>query len=108
MTQKADVLQGTMDLLILHTLQLEPMHGYGIAQRLDQVTHGVFHVNPGTLFPALYRMEEEGLLTCEWRPSENNRRAKYYTLSKAGRRQLAVKKRYWDQISVAIQQVLDT
>ena len=96
-----------MDLLILKILALEPMHGYGISQRLEQITHGVFRVNAGTLFPALYRLEEEGWVEGEWRPSENNRRSRYYTLTKSGRKQLSAVAKYWDTVSVAIRQVLE-
>lgn len=108
MKKKADVLQGTMDLLILKTLTLEPMHGYGVSQRLEQITNGVFKVNAGTLFPALYRLEEEGWVAGKWGLSENNRRARYYTLTPAGQKQLDAEKKYWKTISLAIQKVLET
>jgi PadR family transcriptional regulator, regulatory protein PadR len=80
----ATLVQGTLDMLILKTLTLEPLHGWGISQRIQQLSHGVFEVNPGSLFPAFRRLERAGLLECEWRTSENNRRAKYYSLTKAG------------------------
>ena len=83
-TSKSDLLQGTLDLLILRTLSLGPLHGYGISQRLEQLTRGVFHVNAGTFFPALYRLEEQGLLAARWGRSENNRRARFYSLTRAG------------------------
>jgi transcriptional regulator len=83
-----DVIQGTMDMLILKTLSLEPMHGYGIARRVEQISRGVFKVNPGSLLTALQRLERAGLLDAEWRISENSRRARYYSLTRAGRKQL--------------------
>jgi PadR family transcriptional regulator PadR len=106
--KKSDVLQGTMDLLILKTLTLEPMHGYGIAQRLEQITNGVFKVNAGTLFPAVYRLEEQGFIEGDWASSENNRRARYYRLTKSGHRQLAAEKRNWETIAMAIRTVLES
>jgi PadR family transcriptional regulator PadR len=108
MTQnKMDLLQGTLDLLILRTLQLEPLHGYGIAQRLEQITRGTFRVNGGSLFPALYALEKNGYLSSEWRATENNRRAKYYALTPSGRRKLNEEKRNWAKIVAAMQLVLD-
>ncbi len=104
--EKAEVLQGTLDLLILRTVQLEPLHGYGIAQRLEQITRGTFRVNGGSLFPALYQLEKEGYLRAEWRPTENNRRAKYYALTAAGRRKLGEEKRHWARVAQAIERVL--
>ena len=82
------LVQGTLDMLILRTLALEPMHGWGIGQRIEQISRGVFQVNPGSLFPAFRRLEREGLIRAEWRTSENNRRAKYYIITEAGRRKL--------------------
>lgn len=99
---KTDLLQGTLDLLILKSLALGEMHGLGISKRLEQLTKGTFQVKPGSLFPALHRMEESGWLTSEWGESENNRRAKYYKLTKAGRRQLETETEQWKRISVAI------
>ena len=90
-----DILQGTLDLLILRALELAPMHGVGIADRIHHVTHGAFVVKPGSLFPALRRLEQQGWITGEWAPSENNRRARYYTLTRTGRAQLAEEKRNW-------------
>jgi len=104
---KTDVMQGTLDLLILRTLQLEPLHGYGIAQRLAQITQGAFRVNGGSLFPALYALEKEGFLKAEWRASENNRKAKYYALTAAGRRKLGEEKRNWERVTRAIARVLE-
>jgi len=97
-----NLLQGTLDLLILKSLSLGEMHGLGIARRVEQITQGAFLVKPGSLFPALHRMEEAGWLVSSWGESENNRRAKYYRLSAAGRRQLRAESRIWDRISVAI------
>jgi len=97
-----NLLQGTLDLLILKSLSLGEMHGLGIARRVEQITQGAFLVKPGSLFPALHRMEEAGWLVSSWGESENNRRAKYYRLSAAGRRQLRAESRTWDRIAVAI------
>ncbi|HEX5409570.1 MAG TPA: PadR family transcriptional regulator [Gemmatimonadaceae bacterium] len=97
-----NLLQGTLDLLILKSLSLGKMHGLGIARRVEQITQGAFLVKPGSLFPALHRMEEAGWLVSSWGESENNRRAKYYRLSAAGRRQLRAESRTWDRIAVAI------
>ena len=102
-----DVIQGTLDLLILKSLALEEMHGLGIARRIEQITRGTFQVKPGSLFPALHRMEEEGWLTSTWGESENNRRAKYYRLTKTGRRQFETETERWERISVAIAQALE-
>ena len=106
MGDKSELLQGTLDLLILRTLSLEPLHGYGISRRLQQLTRGVFHVNPGTFFPALYRLEEQGLLADRWGRSENNRKARFYSLTRAGERRLAAETRNWEQVSQAIGRVL--
>jgi transcriptional regulator len=99
---KTDLLQGTLDLLILKTLTLGPKHGLGISRRIEQVTQGTFEVKPGSLFPALHRMEENGWLTSEWGESENKRRAKYYKISKAGERQLEDEEKNWERVSRAI------
>jgi PadR family transcriptional regulator len=104
---KLDVPQGTLDLMILTILVREPMHGYGISQRLAVLSHDHFHVNPGSLFPSLYRLEEDGKLKAEWRTSENNRRAKYYRLTASGRRQLEQQRERWDRISFAVTSVLE-
>lgn len=103
---KSDVLQGTLDLLILRTLSLGALHGFGIARRLEQVSRGVFRINPGTFFPALYRLEEDGLVKGEWGRSENNRRARFYTLTAKGRRRLESEKESWERMSDAIARVL--
>jgi len=104
---KLDVPQGTLDLMLLTILSREPMHGYGISQRLAALSHDSFHVNPGSLFPSLYRLEQDGKLKAEWRPTENNRNAKYYRLTAAGRRQLERHRRRWSRISLAIASVLE-
>ncbi len=103
---KADLLQGTLDMLILKTLALESMHGFGIGQRIKQVSKEVFQVNQGSLYPALHRLEQEGWIASEWRASENNRRAKYYRLTKTGQKKLAAEKENWARISSAIARVM--
>ncbi len=103
----AALLQGTLDLLILKTLALQELHGLGISRRIAQITSGTFHVKPGSLFPALHRMEEAGWLASFWGESENNRRAKYYRLTKAGRRQLETETQNWRRISLAIAAALE-
>src|SRR5215468_2272571 len=100
--RKSDLLQGTLDLLILKALAAEPLHGLAVSRRIAQVTQGTFEVKPGSLFPALQRLEQEGWLTSSWGRSETNRRAKYYTLTKAGRRQLASEMKHWNRIAAAI------
>jgi transcriptional regulator len=100
--KKFDLLQGTLDLLVLKALALGPLHGLGVSGRIEQITKGTFVVKPGSLFPALHRMEEAGWLEPSWGESENNRRAKYYRLTKAGRRQLEAETEEWRRISVAI------
>ena len=102
------LLQGTLDVLILKVLTLEPMHGLGISRRVAQVTGGTFQVKPGSLFPALHRMEEAGWLTSAWGESENSRRAKFYQLTKAGRRQLKEETDQWTRISAAMASALET
>lgn len=104
---KLDVPQGTLDLMILTILSREPMHGFGISQRLATLSHDQFQINPGSLFPALYRLEQDGKLKAEWRSSENNRRAKYYTLTASGRRHLEQHRRRWERITFAIASVLE-
>jgi transcriptional regulator len=104
---KLDVPQGTLDLMILTILARDPLHGYGISQRLAALSHNHFQVNPGSLFPSLYRLEQDGKLKAEWRPSDNNRNAKYYALTASGRRQLEQHRRRWDRISFAIASVLE-
>jgi PadR family transcriptional regulator, regulatory protein PadR len=104
--QKSDLLQGTLDMLILKTLALEPEHGWGIAQRIQQISGGVLSINQGSLYPALYRLEEKGWVATEWGSSDNNRQAKYYSLTRAGRKQLAEEEENWRRLSTAITQVL--
>jgi PadR family transcriptional regulator PadR len=107
-SHQTNLLQGTLDLLILKTLTLGEMHGLGISHRIEQITKGAFRVKPGSLFPALHRMEEAGWLTSAWGESASNRRAKYYRLSAAGRRQLRAETEEWSRISVAIAMALQT
>jgi PadR family transcriptional regulator len=105
--EKLDVPQGTLDLMILTILVREPMHGYGISQRLGVLSHDQFQVNPGSLFPSLYRLEHDGKLKAEWRVTENNRRAKYYRLTASGRRQLGQHLDRWNRVSFAVTSVLE-
>jgi transcriptional regulator len=105
--RRAALLQGTLDLLILKALAAGELHGLGVSRRIEQITGGTFVVQPGSLFPALHRLEEAGWLASDWQPSENNRRAKYYTLTKAGRRQLGEEKAVWNQIALAIARALE-
>jgi PadR family transcriptional regulator, regulatory protein PadR len=102
-----DVVQGTLEMLILKTLALEPMHGYGVALRIEQVSEGVFRVNPGSLLPALARMERAGHVKSEWRASENNRRAKYYMLTARGRKALAAETETWGRQVSAISRIME-
>ena len=106
-SNQTNLLQGTLDLLILKALALEEMHGLGISRRIEQVTRGTFVVKPGSLFPALHRMEEAGWLVSSWGESENNRRAKFYRLTAAGRRRLETETNQWRRISVAIAAALE-
>jgi PadR family transcriptional regulator, regulatory protein PadR len=103
---RANLLQGTLDLLILRALTLGELHGLGIARRIEQMSHGTFRVKPGSLFPALHRLEESGWLTSRWDDSENNRRARYYRMTRAGRRQLGAETRQWQRIVLAITSAL--
>ena len=105
-TPNTDVIQGTLDMLILKTLSLAPMHGFGIARRVEQISRGVFKVNPGSLLTALQRLERAGWLDAEWRETENSRRAKYYTLTRAGRRQLDVETADWTRRAAAVARLL--
>ncbi len=105
---QTNLLQGTLDLLILKALALGEMHGLGISRRIEQITRGTFQVKPGSLFPALHRMEEAGWLASVWGESESNRRAKYYRLTKAGHRQLGAETQHWAQISLAMTRALDS
>jgi PadR family transcriptional regulator PadR len=104
--RRVTLLQGTLDLLILKVLSPGALHGLGVSRRIEQVTRGAFTVQPGSLFPALHRLEEAGWLASDWQPSENNRRAKYYTLTKTGRRQLGEETAEWNHIALAIARAL--
>jgi PadR family transcriptional regulator PadR len=106
-SEPTTLLQGTLDLLILKSLATGEMHGLGVSRRIEQITSGTFIVKPGSLFPALHRMEEEGWISSFWGDSENNRRAKYYRLTKPGLRQLEAETRRWSRISFAIARVLE-
>jgi PadR family transcriptional regulator PadR len=109
MTKTAvDLLQGTLDVLILKTLAAGPRHGWGISQRIQQVSEDVLRVNQGSLYPALYRLEEEGWIAAEWGTSENNRRAKFYRLTRAGAKQLDAEAANWERLATAVSRVLQT
>ncbi len=99
--------QGTLDLLLLQILSLEPAHGYGIAQRLEQISRSVVQVNQGSLYPALHRLEQRGWLRSGWKPSETGREAKFYSLTRAGRKQLSVEKDSWERLSGAVRLIFD-
>jgi transcriptional regulator len=101
-----DVIQGTLDMLILKTLSLQPMHGFGIARRVEQISRGVFKVNPGSLLTALQRLERAGLLDAEWRDTENSRRARFYALTRAGRKQLEIETADWTRRAAAVARLL--
>ena len=102
MAPRTGLMQGTLDLLILRALSVGPNHGLGIARRVQQITRGAFKVKPGSLFPALHRLEEQGWLSAEWGESENRRRAKYYRLTKAGRKHIETETATWDRIAAAM------
>jgi len=104
--QNTDVIQGTLDMLILKTLSLEPLHGFGIARRVEQISRGVFKVNPGSLLTALQRLERAGWLDSEWRQTENSRRAKFYALTRAGKKQLEIETADWTRRASAIARLL--
>lgn len=106
MSSYADVLQGTLDLLILKALELEPMHGWGVSRRIQQWSRDVLQVNQGSLYPALHRLERRGWIASDWRPSENNRRAKYYTITTEGSRQLGLETTQWRRFATAVEAVL--
>ena len=108
MPESTDVIQGTLDMLILKSLSLQPMHGFGVTKRIEQISKGVFRVNPGSLLLAFQRMERNGLIGAEWRASENNRRAKYYRLTPVGRKRLSEETKGWLRVSEAIGQVMET
>ena len=104
--EKTDLLQGTLDMLILKALQLEPMHGFGISIRIRQISDEVLQVEQGSLYPALYRLEEQGWIKAEWGVSDNNRKAKFYSLTAAGRKQLTAETANWERLATAINLVL--
>jgi len=104
----ADLLQGTLDVLILKTLALEPMHGYGVSLRIQQISKDVLRVQQGSLYPALYRLEQQGMITYEWGTSENGRKAKYYQLTKAGLKKLETETASWERLSAAVTRILQT
>ena len=108
MPDRTDLLRGTLDLLILKSLEPGPRHGLGVSRRIGQITGGTFEVKPGSLFPALHRLEQRGWLTSEWGESENRRRAKYYRLTARGRKQLRVEAEQWQRIALAIGLALET
>jgi PadR family transcriptional regulator, regulatory protein PadR len=103
---KGDLLQGTLDMLVLKALDLEPMHGWGITERIEQWSQKVLQVNQGSLYPALYRLQRQGWIKSSWKTTENNRRARYYALTPAGRRQLAAEQESWERLSGAVNLVL--
>jgi len=105
----SDIMQGTLDLMVLKTLEgLGPLHGYGIARRIEQVSEGVLSLNQGTIYPALLRLQQRGWITAEWGSLENNRRAKYYSLTRSGRKQLATEAEDWQRISTVIARMLES
>jgi transcriptional regulator len=106
-TDRGDLLQGTLDMLVLKALQLEPMHGWGITERIEQWSESVLQLGQGTLYPALYRLERQGFIQSDWQVTENNRRARYYSLTRAGRRQLTDELEQWRRMSRAVNLVLD-
>ena len=108
MASHTPLLQGTLDLLILKALSLQPLHGLGVSRRVGQITNGAFIVRPGSLFPALHRLEEQGWLSASWGDSENNRRAKFYRLTAAGRRQLSTETDEWLRVSGAMRAALES
>jgi transcriptional regulator len=107
MARPTDLVKGTLDLLVLKTLALEPRHGVGVAERIGQITRGTFQVRPGSLFPALHRLEQDGYIAGAWRETPEGRRAKYYRLTSSGQKRLAAEKKNWARVVVAIGQVLE-
>ena len=108
MAKQTDLLQGTLDMLILKTLALGPMHRWGISQRIQQVSQDVLVINQGSLYPALYRLEQQALIKSEWDKSDNNRQAKYYELTRKGRKQLTEETESWERLSAAVDRILQT
>ena len=105
--ERGDILQGTLDMLVLKAVQLEPMHGWGITERIEQWSESVLQLGQGTLYPALYRLERQGLIRSEWKVTENNRRARYYSLTRDGRRHLSDELAHWQRMSRAVNLVLE-
>jgi PadR family transcriptional regulator PadR len=105
--RQTELMKGTLDLLVLKTLALEPRHGVGVADRIQQITRGTFQVKPGSLFPSLHRLEQEGFIKGEWTVTPEGRRAKYYRITPAGQRQLAAERKNWTRIVVAVEQILE-
>lgn len=108
MAKQTDLLQGTLDMLILKTLALGPMHGWGVSQRIQQVSEDVLVINQGSLYPALYRLEQQALIKSEWDKSDNNRQAKYYELTRKGKKQLTEETESWERLSAAVDRILQT
>ena len=107
-SRSIDLPQGTLDLLILRTLALEPLHGWAVSERIQQISSDVLRVQQGSLYPALHRLERRGLIRARWGTSENNRRAKFYELTKAGRRELEIEQDAWQKLTAAVRQILET
>ena len=107
-SRSIDLPQGTLDLLILRTLALEPLHGWAVSERIQQISSDVLRVRQGSLYPALHRLERRGLIRARWGTSENNRRAKFYELTKAGRRELEIEQDAWQKLTAAVRQILET
>jgi transcriptional regulator len=107
-SRSIDLPQGTLDLLILRTLSLEPLHGWAVSERIQQISSDVLRVQQGSLYPALHRLERRGLIKARWGTSENNRRAKFYELTKAGRRELEIEQDAWQKLTAAVSQILET
>ena len=108
MSKPSDLVQGTLDLLILKILALEPLHGWAIGQRLKQVSGDVLQVSDGSLYPALHKLEQQGWIEAEWKPTENNRRAKFYSLTRSGKRQLVKETESWERLAGAISSIVTT
>jgi PadR family transcriptional regulator PadR len=108
MPKDSDLIQGTLDMLVLKALQLEPMHGWGITERIQQWSKNVLSINQGSLYPSLYRLQRQGWITSEWQVTENNRRARFYALTRAGRKQLVEERKNWERLSQAVNLVLET
>ena len=107
-SRSIDLPQGTLDLLILRTLSLEPLHGWGVSERIQQISSDVLHVQQGSLYPALHRLERRGWIKARWGTSENNRKAKFYEITKAGRRELEIEQHAWQKLTAAVNQILET